>query len=306
MSVIAVANHKGGVGKTTTVVNLAAGLRERGYRVLVVDNDPQASLALALGVRDAEELSPTLGDLLIAAASGNGKPIPDAQTAVISTPCGLDFLPCNSQLAAAELILASCMGREFILRDVLASVVDRYDFVVLDCLPGLGLLSINGLTASDAVVIPVQADYLALQGVAQVLRTIGAVRAKLNRDLRTLGVVLTMFDGRTLHAREVVALLHHGSYEDVHVFDTPVHAQVALKDSVQRAEPIMEYRPSSQAASAYRRLAHEVAAAMGREAPPEPLHRAPAGDAAAGSNVVPLVVGGLRVNAARSAPPVGA
>src|SRR5205823_8551250 len=107
------------------------------------------SLALALGVRDVEDRSPTLGDLLIAAASGNGNACPDAKTAVISTPCGLDFLPCNRRLAAAELILASCMGREFILRDVLASIVDTYDFVVLDCLPGLGLLSINGLTASD-------------------------------------------------------------------------------------------------------------------------------------------------------------
>ena len=301
MPVIAVANHKGGVGKTTSVVNLAAGLHERGYRVLVVDNDPQASLALALGVHDVDDISPTLADLLIAAVSDRAAP--DAQPAIRPTACGLDFLPCNNRLAAAELIIASSMGREYILRDVLASVVDNYDFVLLDCLPGLGLLSINGLTASDGVVIPVQADYLALQGLTQVLQTIAAVRAKLNQSLRTLGVILTMFDGRTLHAREVVALLRQGSFEDVPVFDVPVHAQVALKDSVQRAEPITQYRPASQAAGAYRRLAHEVAAAMGREDPPE---RTGAHRAEASAAVVPMVIGGLRVNAMRSAREVSA
>src|SRR5262249_29244892 len=154
--VIAVVNQKGGVGKTTTTVNLAAALSEQGHRVLAVDNDPQSSLALAVGAPDTEELYPTLGDLLIDVASGNRTLT--TREAIISTPAGFDLLPCNSRLAAAELVLVGTMGREFMMTEVLSKVADDYDFILLDCLPGLGLLSVNALTTVDGVVIPVQAD----------------------------------------------------------------------------------------------------------------------------------------------------
>jgi hypothetical protein len=152
------------------------------------------------------------------------------------------------------------MGREMAMRDLFAPLVDAYDFIVLDCLPGLGLLAINALTASDAVLIPVQADYLALQGVAQVLDTIGAVRSKLNPRLEVLGTLLTMMDVRTAHARGVAELLRTALDGQVRVFDMEIRTQVALKDSAQHGMPVLNFRPDSQAAAAYRELAAEVLA----------------------------------------------
>jgi chromosome partitioning protein len=291
VAVVAVANQKGGVGKTTTVVNLAAALREFGFRVLVVDNDPQASLALALGIANAEDLMPTLGDLLMDAAGGH--PRLSAGDAIRPTDAGVDLLPCNSRLAAAEMVLVGCMGREFVLRDVLAGVGDAYDFVILDCLPGLGLLSVNGLTSADSVLIPVQADYLALHGLTQVLHTIGAVRAKLNPALATLGVLLTMVDPRTVHAREVMTILREG-LEDLRIFRAQVYTQVALKESVRRAESVLTYRSDSQAAWAYRDLAEELIGVCGIPAPHAPIRPEfhPPTRRAAGE---PAIIAGLRV-----------
>ncbi len=256
MSVVAVTNQKGGVGKTTTVVNLAAALKERGCRVLLVDNDPQGNLALALGAHDPESFALSLGDLLVEHARNGAQH--SAADAIFTTTAGLDLLPSNTRLSAAELILSGTMGREMALRDLLAPVVDSYDYVLIDCLPSLGLLAINALTTADQVLIPVQADYLALQGVAQVLETISAVRAKLNPELQILGAVLTMMDVRTAHARGVAELLRSALDGQVRVFDVEIRAQVALKDSAQEGMPVLNYRPDSQAAQAYRQLAAEI------------------------------------------------
>jgi chromosome partitioning protein len=260
MTVIAVANQKGGVGKTTTVANLGAALQEKGYRVLLVDNDPQANLAVSLGIPDPEALEPTLGDLLIERAHNKNQLA--ASHAVFATPTGLDLLPSNTRLSAADLVLVGAIGREMIMRDLLAPLVPEYDFVLIDCLPSLGLLTINALTAADGVLIPVQADYLALQGLAQMLETIAAVRAKLNPGLKTLGALLTMMDVRTAHARGVAELLREALADQVRVFDARVRVQVALKDSAQEGVPILRFRPESQAAAAYRALADEMLEAL--------------------------------------------
>jgi chromosome partitioning protein len=260
MAVIAVANQKGGVGKTTTVVNLGAALQEQGHRVLLIDNDPQANLAVALGLGDPEVLGLTLGDLLTEGA--RGKPRFTADEAVVATPAGLDLLPANTRLSAAELVLVGAIGREMVMRDLLAPLLASYDHVIVDCLPSLGLLTINALTAADAVLIPVQADYLALQGLVQILETIGAVRARLNPSLETLGALLTMMDVRTSHARGVAALLREALADQVRVFDAQIRTQVALKDSAQEGRPILVHRSDSQAAEAYRALAREVVDAL--------------------------------------------
>ncbi|HZT06893.1 MAG TPA: ParA family protein [Chloroflexota bacterium] len=260
MSVIAVANQKGGVGKTTTVANLGAALSEQGYRVLLVDNDPQANLAITLGVTDPEILSPTLGDLLV--ERGHNLTRGHVADAIVRTPSRLDLLPANSRLSAAELALIGTIGREMIMRDLLAPEIAEYDFVVIDCLPSLGLLAINALAAADGVVIPVQADFLALQGLAQMLETVNAVRAKLNAGLTVLGAVLTMMDVRTAHARGVATMLREALIGQVRVFDAEIRAQVALKDCVQEGRSVLEYRAESQAAMAYRRLASEVIEAL--------------------------------------------
>jgi len=278
MPVLSIANQKGGVGKTTTVVSLGAALSEQGYRVLLVDDDPQANLALALGIPDPENLAPSLGDLLMEHAHNRVRS--NAFDAIVSTPAGLDLLPSNPRLSAAELVLAGAIGRELILREILAPTLNHYDYVLIDCLPSLGLLAINALAASDAILVPVQADFLALQGVAQMLETVSAVRAKLNPDLHVLGALLTMMDVRTAHARSVATLLREALTGQVRVFDTEIRTQVALKDSVQEGRTILDFRGDSQAAAAYREIAEAVSEALparaeGRVDLPRPIQSAP-------------------------------
>lgn len=261
MPVIAVANQKGGVGKTTTVVSLASALQSLGKRVLVVDNDPQSNLALSLGIPETDALFPTLGDLLMSGTRSHRGP--SIREAIVQTPSGLDLVPSNVQLSAAELVLVAVMGREHVMKSLLAEVVPDYDYVLIDCLPSLGLLAVNALTAADGVLIPVQSDYLAVQGLAQIMETIAAVREKLNPELRILGVLLTMLDPRTSHSREVSALLRNTLGIELRVFESEIRLQVALKDAVRSGLPVQDYNPRSQAAQAYQDLAYEVMGLFG-------------------------------------------
>src|SRR5262249_52899774 len=199
--IIAVSNQKGGVGKTTSTLNLGAALREMGKRVLLVDLDPQGSLTVAAGILDVDAIKRSVGDLLIARAQGR---MPSVTDAIVNSPCGLELLPGNGMLSAAEIALATTPEREAVLTATLSQVMDRYDYVLIDCLPSLGLMAINALRAATGVVIPVQADFLAVQGLAQILETIGAVRAQLNPGLAIYGVLLTMVDSRGTHAQRVV------------------------------------------------------------------------------------------------------
>lgn len=262
MTVVSVANQKGGVGKTTTVVNLAAALHAMGFRVLVVDNDPQSNLALALGILDTDSLYPTLGDLLIAGARAQQSV--SARDGIVATSSGMDLLPSNVQLSAADLVLVATMGRERVMKNILEPVVDDYDFVVIDCLPSLGLLAINSLTASDGVLIPVQADYLAVQGLAQIMETIAAVREQLNPELQIFGVLLTMVDQRTTHSREVASLVRRSLADQLRVFGAEIRLQVGLKDSVRSGRPMTDYDPESQGAQAYREVAEELVQSLGQ------------------------------------------
>ena len=260
MPIIAVSNQKGGVGKTTSTLNLGAALREMGKTVLLVDLDPQGSLTVAAGVLDVDAIRLSIGDLLMARAQNAPQ---DVRKAIIRTPAGLDLVPGNGMLSAAELTLATAMARESALLATLKPALDHYDYILIDCLPSLGLVAINALRASDGVVIPVQADFLAVQGLAQILETIGAVREQLNPALAVYGVLLTMVEVKKSHSQRVVATVRHSLRDQVPVFETEIAQHVAYKEAAEAGRSILEHQSHGPAADTYRQLAREVAVAAG-------------------------------------------
>ena len=283
MAVIAVANQKGGVGKTTTVVNLGAALQERGKRVLLVDLDPQASLTVHLGIKEPEALQISCGHALRATATGSHWPT--FSDVLVQTPAGLDLVPSGRSLALAEPVVQNATGRQFLLRQSLDPLRERYDFVVVDCLPTTNILVVNALTAADGILVPVQTDYLATQGLAQILQTVASVRDQFNPQLEVLGILLTMLDIRTTHSRRVMEAVRQSFYGKIRVFDTVVRLQVGFKESSKAGVSILEYDTHAPGALAYRSLAQEVLAAV------EELGRARAArerrpDAAASSSAV--------------------
>jgi chromosome partitioning protein len=256
--IIAVANQKGGVGKTTSTLNLGAALQEAGKRVLLVDLDPQGNLSVAAGIVDIDAAYPSVGDLLALAARGRASSGPSLESAIVQSPSGLDIVPANATLSAAELGLVSALNRESMLATLLRGVEHKYDYILIDCLPSLGLLAINALRAAHGIVIPVQADFLAMQGLAQIFETIAAVREQLNPDLSIYGVLLTLVDQRTAHSREVVKVVRSSLAGQVNVFETEVRLHVVLKETARAGRSILDYEPNSRSAEAYRHLAREV------------------------------------------------
>ncbi len=247
--IIAMCNQKGGVGKTTTTISLGAALAEYGRKVLLVDFDPQGSLSVGLGRNpNADELS--VYDVLM-----------DREVEIGDVICktnidGMDMLPSNIDLSAAEVQLVGEVAREQALTRALRPAVADYDIILIDCQPSLGLLTINALTAADGVLIPLECEYFALRGVALLTETIDKVTERLNPRLRVEGLLGTMFDGRTLHGREVLRTLVDG-WGDA-VFHTVIRRTVKFSDSTVAGEPITSYAPGSGGAEAYRQLAREV------------------------------------------------
>jgi chromosome partitioning protein len=269
MPIITVANHKGGVGKTTSALNLGAALQEAGKRVLLIDFDPQGSLSVATGILDVDAVPISIGELLIAHARQTPLDILDA---IVQSPCGLDLVPGNAMLCAAEIMFAETADREFALTAVLAPVLAHYDYVVIDCLPSLGLMAINALQAASGVIIPVQADFLAVQGLVQMLETIRAVRGQLNPGLEIYGILLTMVDARP-HAQRVVATVRRSLRDQVPVFQAEIAYDVSLKDAAELGKSIFELKSGKQPATTYRLLAREVALAAGDLSLPVEQHR---------------------------------
>lgn len=246
--IFAFANQKGGVGKTTTAVNLGAYLAQAGRKVLVVDNDPQGNATTSLGV-DPRSLHVSLYDVLIDGAS-----LIEAIT--LTDRLGLDLAPASVDLAGAEVEMAGLMARESLLRRALATVTDRYDYIFIDNPPSLSLLTVNGLTAADAgVIIPVQCEYLALEGLSLLLDTIRQVREVLNPRLHIAGVVLTMFDARTNLSQEVVNEVR--AYFPEQVFKTIIPRNVRLSEAPSHGQTILSYAPNSAGGLAYNALAQE-------------------------------------------------
>ncbi len=252
--IIACANQKGGVGKTTTVVNLATYLALAGDRVLVIDLDPQGNATSGLGV-DRGELETSIYDAVVGNVS-----IEDliAPTAVP----GLSVIPSSISLAGAEVELAPVAQRERRLARLIHVLIPDYDYIVLDCPPSLGLLTVNALTAAHAVLIPIQCEYYALEGLTQLIATVNLVRDHLNPDLAVKGVVLTMYDARTNLSAEVAAEVRTHLADAV--FETVVPRNVSLSESPSFGQPIALYRPESRGAEAYRALADELRARDGR------------------------------------------
>ena len=254
-SIIGVVNQKGGTGKTTSCVNLGVDLAHVGKRVLLVDCDPQGSMTISLGHPQPDTLPVTLADLMTKAL--NSEPISPGD-GILHHGEGVDLLPANISLAGMEVSLVNAMSRETTLKRVLANYSKDYDHILLDCSPSLGMLTINALAAADRIIIPVQAQYLSIKGVEQLLGTVARVKQNINHKLRIDGVLLTMVDSRTNNSKEIAALLRNTYGSRIKIFDAEIPRSVRAAEISAEGTSIFEHDPGGKVALAYHALTKEV------------------------------------------------
>ena len=251
--IVAVCNQKGGVGKTTTTVNLGVGLVNAGYRVLLIDADPQGSMSVSLGIGDADAQADTLAVLMSSEMNRNHYDVHDV---IRHHEEGVDYISANIELASVDVSMISAMSREYILSGVIEQVRKEYDYILIDCMPSLGMLTINALAAADSVLIPVETKFLPIKGLQQLFQTISSIRYRINGDLEIEGILFTMNNGTNLSA-QIAAAIRQAYGENLHIYDTMIPAGTKAAEAPASGTSLLHYAPKSKAATAYAEFTEE-------------------------------------------------